>query len=320
MGFIHYSRMTPIRLICGALTQFHSYPWKIMLANFPELQTELDFLKEYLDDTGADKLAGLKYQGVSRLIPNLTYLSYQLHYQIGGQVSLANYKGIGSPDNPTTITLKRCLDESIIKTRRDRFSLDMKWPEPGAELEMLGAEVLEVASKFLSVNKPSEEGDDDPPRRGGPGGGGGGGPDDDDQGGGRPGGSGQDRPLPMDDDESSTRGTTPDIPPSRVGTPESRERPDEDPSGKQSKKRKTDTRTTRMQTRKMREGHVVFRDASGREVQSTITEEAFDVYRAILSIPEVDPEKRGPLLSAFDQQYVKDVTDMGLVAIVSHTF
>lgn len=123
-NFIGYSRMTPVRLVCEALSQFTEFPWKLMFNNFPILKAEKDKLMSYLDIVEHDPYAGLKFQGISQVIPNLTYLSYQLHVQMGGRMSLTNYKGIGSPDNRTTIALKKILDESVTRARRDRFTLE----------------------------------------------------------------------------------------------------------------------------------------------------------------------------------------------------
>ena len=66
--------MTPLRLIAEATTQFTSYPWTVMLTHQPQLQKELDRVVKFIQITGSDPLAGLKFQGISQLIPNLTYL------------------------------------------------------------------------------------------------------------------------------------------------------------------------------------------------------------------------------------------------------
>lgn len=153
MNFVGYSRMTPVRLICEAMNQFTEFPWNIMFQNFPLLKTERDKLIKYLDVIESDSLAGLKYQGISQVIPNLTYLAYQLHVQMGGRISLTNYKGIGSPDNRTTIPLRRVLDESLTRARRDRFTKQYAWPNPGDNIEPLTQETLDKLSKFLGEEK-----------------------------------------------------------------------------------------------------------------------------------------------------------------------
>lgn len=172
MSFIGYSRMTAIKLVCEAMVQFTEFPWNIMFSNFPLLQAEHTKLMKYLEVIENDILAGQKYQGISQVIPNLIYLSYQLHVQMGGRMSLTNYKGIGSPDNRTTVPLKRILDESA---RRDRFTLEYAWPQPGDTITPLNPLILNQLSKFLGEtlqDEVGEESDDEGSRMGGGGGGG----------------------------------------------------------------------------------------------------------------------------------------------------
>ena len=129
IGFIAYSRMTPQKMIRDAFLEYSNFPWKFVLDRYGALASEKQILDSYFDLINNDPLMGLKEQGISTTIPNLCYLSFKLHLEIGSKLSLKQYRGIGSDENTTPIPMKLVIDALIKKFKEQTVNLELEWPE-----------------------------------------------------------------------------------------------------------------------------------------------------------------------------------------------
>lgn len=226
-------------------------------------------------------------------------------------MSLTNYKGIGSPENRTTVPLKRVLDESVTRARRDRFALQYAWPQPGEQLRPLDQAILNRLSQFLGEKQPEDDDNDDTdhPHPGGGGGGPRGPPGDDDQGDNQPpstdtGAGPSTQPSGMEVDETEEDKDDIHSVASSVADSDAGDRPD------QQKRRKTRDVVYHFKAKGVR-----------KHVEKKFARKQLDVLKRIFRIisEQLEEGERNKRLSIYDSELVQWVTENQIIGLVQPT-